>query len=221
MLSTLADIAQTVCRADARLPGYAAACRHSMRWHDSLVSMRHNLCSPKSVFAARACAHGSIIRFDIDERETRRRAKIARVSLRSRFYAFRILIVAKCARQKSVVIETFFSSIAMPITLNADHKRYFTNPGEHDASSIARFCSDNWLDESIKCVVARLTQREISHEESVDASPYTGSGGISVALLKAAQTVPEKLNEYMALAQKLLPESQVSASRVRFLFNIL
>ncbi|KAI6187150.1 LanC-like protein 3-like protein [Aphelenchoides besseyi] len=90
------------------------------------------------------------------------------------------------------------------IPLKPDHKRFFTNPFLHDPNAISQYCTDKWLEEMIEQLSFRLMNRQMSREECQESGPYVGSAGIGYAMLKAAQSLPEKLITNVEFCNQLL-----------------
>ncbi|KAI6214146.1 LanC-like protein 3-like protein [Aphelenchoides besseyi] len=90
------------------------------------------------------------------------------------------------------------------IPLKPDHKRFFTNPCFHDPNALAQYCTDKWLEEMIEQLSFRLMNRQMSREECQESGPYVGCAGIGYAMLKAGQTLPEKLITNVEFCNQLL-----------------
>lgn len=99
------------------------------------------------------------------------------------------------------------------ITLRADHKRYFSNSYETDASLLAQYCTDEWLTEMIEQLTARLTSRQVGKDECEEGGPYTGVAGIGFALLKVGQAIPERLRSSVEMCNQML-SMQLAYSKV-------
>ncbi|CAD5226628.1 unnamed protein product [Bursaphelenchus xylophilus] len=98
------------------------------------------------------------------------------------------------------------------VNLRSEHKRYFTNPCELDPSALAKYATDEWLEKWILELTLRLTSKPVRKDEIEEAGPYTGSGGVGFALLKAAQAIPERLAQSVQACSDLL-DGQLECAR--------